>query len=371
MRHLKSALIIEYEYMRLLLFTQKQGVFTYFDEKRIKYDGFDSNGFINPDDVFSKIQSLYSEAKHIGGTDKSAEVVLPGAFFKYAVADNDLAIQSGVIGQGDIDSILADCGARLPSFEAVQKRPLFFKTISDPVVDNPIGQKSDRLKVKASVEYLRLSVKELFDNCAKRLGKEFSYTSYGAEIAAKADRDNHCSQRIIVALAGGSIDIVSCFGGVPTASMSDVLGADHVCYSLAEELRLEDGVAREVLHGVNLNLNFTDKDKYYIAGETYSVAVVNTCVAEAIIYLASETKKAIDAIIEEELPPVFLTGSELCSVRGVKDLFEDETGAEITVLNSSTLNLKGCDNYLAAALCEKLKTKSVLKYIKNRLKSIL
>ncbi|MDY4654717.1 MAG: hypothetical protein SO386_00565 [Eubacteriales bacterium] len=371
MYRLKSALIVEYKYMRLLLFVRKNGVFSYFHEERIDYDGFNGNGFINPDDVFSKIQHVYADAERYGSIDKHAVVVLPGVFFKYARAEQDTVIESGAVTENDVRTIISLCGTRLPSFEIVQKRPIIYKTLSNPYINNPIGQKADRLKLIASIEYLRLGIKELFDTSAKRLGKIFEYTSFGAEIAAKAEKTAHLPERIIITLADGNIDVALCNGGVPVKGCSDMLGAKHVCYSLAEELGVDDATAEEIANGMNLNLNFTDRDFYYVGGEKYSVSKVNSCVAEAFIYLAGEVKKYIDEMCEDETPPpVFLTGSSLCSVRGVKDVFEDETGCEITILDSETLNLTGCGNYVAAAVCESTKTIDTVDKIKQKLKSI-
>ncbi len=370
MHRLKSALIVEYKYMRLLLFVRKNGDFSYFHEERINYDGFNENGFINPDDVFSKIQHVYADAEKYGSIDRHAVVVLPGIFFKYGRAEQDTVIASGAVTENDVKTVISLCGTRLPSFEIVQKRPIAYNTLSNPYIDNPVGQKADRLKLIASIEYLRLGIKELFDTSAKRLGKIFEYTSFGAEIAAKADKTVHLSERIIITLSDGNIDVALCNGGVPVKGCSDLLGAKHVCYSLAEEMGVDDATAEEIANGMDLNLNFTDDDFYYFGGEKYSVAKVNTYVAEAFIYLAGEVKKYIDEICEEETPPVFLTGSSLCSVRGVKDIFEDETGCEITVLYSETLNLTGCGNYVAAAVCESTKAVDTLYKIKQKLKSI-
>lgn len=370
MYRLKSALIVEYKYIRLLLFIRKNGEFSYFHEERINYDGYNGSGFLNPDDVFSKIQHVYADAEKYGSIDKRAIVVLPGVFFKYGQAEHNIVIDNGTVTENDVKTIIGLCGARLPSFEIVQKRPIVYKTLSNPHINNPIGQKADRLKLIASIEYLGLGIKELFDTSAKRLGKIFEYTSFGAEIATKAEKTSHLSEMIIIALADGNVDVALCNGGVPVKGCSDMLGAKHVCYSLAEELGVDDDAAEEIARGMNLNLNFTAEDFYYIGGEKYSVAKVNVCIAEAFIYIAGEVKKHIDEICEDETPPVFLTGSSLCSVRGVKDIFEDETGCEITVLDSETLNLTGCGNYVAAAVCESTKAVNTVDKIKQKLRSI-
>jgi len=349
---LKTALIVEYGYVRLLLFKKKNGVFAYYDEERVDYDGFNEKGFVNPDDVFYKIQNLYDKAKVYGRIDKRALVVLPGAFFKYAVAEQDAPVSSGTVTANDVKNLVESCGARLPSYEAVQKRPLAFKTFANPVIVNPVGEKADRLRVVTSVEYLRLGIKEIFDNCAKRLDKYFTYTSFGAVASKKADKERRLSERIIIIFADGNIDVVLSKDGVPVDVRSDMFGSRHVLYSLAEGMRCPDDEAEEVMLGANLNLNFSDGDVYRLGSKEYSVADVNTFLAEAFIYLGGEVKKCIDSMETEKEPVICLTGSAICAVRGIKELFEDETGAEITVLKSNSINLEGCGNYVASAVGE-------------------
>lgn len=359
MRRFKSALIVEYGYMRLLLFVKKNGVFTYFNEEITDYDGFYFDGFKNPDDVFYKIQQLFSAVQRYGAVEKNSIVVLPGAFFKYGVDERDVRIVSGTVTKNDVEALLASCGARLQGYEAVARMPLTFRTLLNPAVDNPVGEKADRLRVTASVEYLKSGIKELFDNCARRLGKSFQFTSFGSLAAKKSEKEAHCAERTIVLLADGNIDVVACRGGVPVDVKSDMLGARHVCYSLAEELECSDEVAEEIAMGANLNLNFSPSDVYVFGRDEFSVSKVNTCMADAFIYLGGEIRNCIDGLPSEGTPAIFLTGSKMCEVRGVREIFEDETGKDIKLLQSDVLNLEGCADYVASAIIEVFKEESV------------
>ncbi len=351
MNKLKSTLILEHDFIRLLLFKKSNGIFTYFDKVEVGYEGFSAKGFVNPDDTFSKIQSLFAEGERYGRIEKNSLVILPGMYFKYADIEEDVTLGGSTVSNNDVINLLKKCDARLPSYEKVQVTPLKYKTATNPNLYNPVGEKTERLRVLASVELLKTGLKELFDNCAKRLKKKFYYTSPLTVIAKKTYFDKIDSNRIVIYFADGHIDVGVFSGGVNVLSKSDLFGCKYLSEGLSYELDCDIDVAEKIALGSNLNLNFSSKDKYYF-GTGFSVSQVNSLLAEGIIYIAKEVRECILGLTEEKFP-IYMAGSDLCQVRGIKELFEDEIGRDITLLKGKEHNQESCAKYFIEALTDR------------------
>lgn len=351
MSRLTSVLIVEYGNIRLVLFEKKNASHMYFAERSLPYDGFDDRGFFNPEDVFSKVQRLFDICQEdCGALDSVSTVLLPGAFYKFGLCERDEAVPGGTVTEKDVSSLLAGCGARLPGCEATERIPLYFKSFSNPVMFRPVGEKTDRLYVTASVGYLMLSIKELFDNCAKRMGRRFICVSYCAAAAAEADRRFvKGGEKVIVVFGDGHTDVIMCKGVAPVDVRSDLWGERHVRLALADLTDTDEATGSLLLKNINLNLSFDDGDKYRLPGVSFSVKEINSRVIETLQYFAKAVAKCVNELCGEIEPAIYLTGCALCQRRGVKEIFEDEIGREVNVISSDSLNLEGCADYLVAA----------------------
>lgn len=360
MSRLTSVLNIEYGTIKLVLFEKKNASFVYYAEKFLYYDGFDGNGFINPEDVFKKIQDLFAICQNeYGNIDKKVTALLPGVFYRFGIAERDKVIESGIVTDRDAESILSECGVRLPGYEATERIPLYYKSFSNPVMYSPVGEKTDRLYVTASVGYLRKDIKELIDNCAKRIGREFEYLSVCTAAAAKADNALVKGEdRIIVIFSEGHTDVALCKGVAATDVRSDLWGTRHVVYALSDKLGIDEELSAMLLKSINLNLAFNGNDSYNLAGTAFSVQEVNTRIVETLQYFAKEIKKCVLDMTAESEPPIYLTGSELCQRRGVREIFEDEIGRSVVLLKSEVLNLEGCKNYVTASYNERINNRA-------------
>lgn len=345
-----AVLFFGHKQIRCVLFSEGKDRSVFFAEKSIEYDGFSDTGFANPEDVFLKVERLVHSAESENGVVvKRVCCALPSDFFRYGVTEKDLAINGGVVTEKDVKNLLDHCAVGLPGYTVVEKLPLYYKSFNAPYMVDPVGQVAERLYVTASCGYLESRIKELFDNCAKKLKKEFVLNSYAMLAAKRLDHDFLKGvRRAVILFTEGYLDVALCEGSVPVEVRSIAWGESSVRDALAQLLSCDKETRDLVFKRVNLNLAFEDGDRYRIVGKEYSVKEVNSLVIEAIEYFAREVKKMLADLPKEDVV-VYLTGCDLCENRGVKELFEDELGKDVYVAIGKEPNIEGCKNYILSA----------------------
>ena len=65
-------------------------------------------------------------------------------------------------------------------------------------------------------------------------------------------------------------------------------------------------------------------------------------------YYAGLALNVISGITIEHTAQFFLTGSDICAQRGVREIFCKKLGRDVEILDSGSLNLTGCGNYIAS-----------------------
>ena len=346
-----AVLTFGHKQIRCVLFSEGKERSVYLGEKVMEYDGFSDTGFANPEDVFLKVERLVlSVESEYGVAVKKVCCALPCDFFRYGVREKDLAFAQGeVITDKAVNTLLDLCAVGLPGYAVVEKLPLFYKTFNAPYMTDPVGQTADRLYVTASIGYLEARVKELFDNCEKKLKKEFVLNSCAMLAAKRLDHDFLKGvRRVLVLFTEGYVDVALCEGSVPVEVRTIPWGESSVRDALTELLSCDAETRDLILRRVNLNLAFEEGDRYRIVGKEYPVKDINSLVIEAVEYFAKEVKKLL-ADMPADDAVFYLTGCDLCENRGVKELFEDELGKDVFVAVSKEPNLEGSKNYILSA----------------------
>ena len=350
-----SVLCVENGLIRLVLSERSEAGYVFYAENSVPFSGFDNEGFRSSEEVFEKIRSLYADTENrYGLTEDRAFVLLPGIFYNYDLVENQIRIDGGTVTEKDVQKLLSSCGKEVRGHLPVERTPIFYKSFYNPIMYDPIGEKTDSLYVTASVGYLRPAVKELFDNCAKRCLKNFEYCSFPTAVAHNAARFLPEGDKIFIVFGRGHTDIASCSGRSPIAVTSRFFGYNDVIYSVTDLLNCTDDFADGLIMQSNLNLAFTPELKYSFLGNHFPVREVNTRIIETLLYIASVIAETVNAYSGEKETPVYLTGSDICSIRGVKEIFEDQIGREIEILTSDAINLEGCKNFTLAGLCDKI-----------------
>lgn len=357
-----SVLLFDSKEIRAILMKESRASFSFVAQKTIDYAGLTEYGFVNPEDVFLKVERLVKGIEaDCGCTVKKVYCALPTEFFRYRVAEKDLPVPEGVVTNKEVKAILDSCVTTIPGYVAVEKLPIYYKCFNNPYMTDPVGQLTDRLYVTASCGYLLSDVKELFDNCAKKIKKEFIVDSFALLAAKRLDYDYLKNvRRIVILFTEGHTEIALCEGAVPVDAKTIPWGESTVLTAITELLGCEKQQAEKLLSRINLNIAYNEDDQYHVEGETYSVKEVNSLAVEAVDYYAKEVKKMLSTLVKDD-GVFFLTGSDFCLNRGVKELFEDQLGKDVFVATSSEPNLEGCANYVLSAYA--------IKYIPNDNKS--
>lgn len=359
MPKLFSALIIEYGFIKLVFYENKNGQAVYYGEKTIEYSGFSESGFNNPEDVFGKIQKLFETSeKQFGRTDRVTKVVIPGLFYRYKIISREVATNDGTVKKKDIDALFAGCDENVFGYEAVEQTAVSYETAISAETLEPLGEKTYMLKGNISVGYLKLAVKELFDNCAKRMGRIFEYTSFICPVAACAEKMLGANDyRIIILIADGHTDIGIAKGRAPLQMRSVCYGEGEVVMAIAQMLNCGDAVAKRLLRHANVYIDCESgiTENYYSGGLAYPVEKVNLAILQTVMPICAEIKATLDEMTNDDLP-VFVTGSQLCGIRGIKEVLTEElhTKSNVELLLSDAVNAEGCENFIVAALADEL-----------------
>ncbi|MBR1746946.1 MAG: hypothetical protein IJ735_01900 [Clostridia bacterium] len=336
--------------IRAVLFSVLIGQNSYYTEKRMDYDGFDEKGFKNPEDVFLKIERLVKSIEEDNGVVvKKVYCAVPSVFFRYGIVEKDIAIESGTVTEKDIDALLTTDPVGLPSYYVAETLPLYYRSFNNPVIQDPVGQVTDRLYATVSCGYLNSHVQELFDNCAKKLKKVFIPDSFVMLAAKRLDHDyTKGVRRTVVVFCEGHTDVAICEGAVPVDVRSVPWGESSIREGIKELVACDEKTCDMIMKRLNLNLACADGDVYRLQGKEYSVEKLNGLAVEAVDFFAGQVKSLVSEMTKED-GVTFMTGSAFCANRGVKELFEDTLGKDVFVASSSAPHLQGCENYVLSA----------------------
>ncbi len=230
--------------------------------------------------------------------------------------------------------------------------PVSFKSLNNPVMFNPVGQECTKLYGVVSVILLEKRIKEFFDKAAKRLRKTFIYLGESNLCMEKADKDINIAgaTRLLINFREEHISASLCKGKAILSTKIIDWGANHVIYALQDLLKIDFNKATILSNKLNLNVNCQDND-FYVLNDgdklaEYNMKAVNKRVANTFDYLSQNIKKAIDSFKLDTSVPVYITGSDVCEIRGVKELLNNALGGEmLQTLTPKLINFDNTSNY--------------------------
>ena len=367
--------------LRLLALKRSEDFFRPIEVLTSTYDGATATGLNKPDKLFSTIQGLFSTLQQkIKLLPSKVYVQLPQTFIRTFVIENEIAINGKQVKKRDVDELYARCVSPDPHYDVISHAPVSFRSLNHLVMFNPIGEECSRLYGTISVVALEKSIKEFFDTAAKSLRKTFIYAGESNSAIEKADKDLNLpgNARILVNVRKEHISINLCKGKAIIASKFVEWGGNHIIYSLQDLLKINFASARAMMLKLNLNVNCLDADVYvYNDGEylaEYGMKAVNKRVIDTLDYIAEQIRAAIASFRLDAPIPVYVTGHDVCRVRGVKERLLSAIGGEMLILVSEQINFDSPSDYPIAGLIEKIhrETGFDINLIKNigRLKTI-
>lgn len=348
--------------LRLIAFTRSDDFFRSVASIETSYAGISDNKFLKPDQLFSTIINMFTELNgKIKYLSNKVYVSLPQSFIHSNVAQSDVAVLSKQVKQSDVDNLCKKCDCNDANYTITDYTPITFKSLNYPVMFNPIGQSCDKLYGKIACVSMEKRSKEFFDAVAKSLKKSFTYAGESNAVIDKLDRDLNIpgAIRLLVNIRDELISVCLCKGKAIVASQTVEWGANHVYYALQDLLKIKLPLAKNLAKKLNLNVNCAADDIYVINdGDNlleYNMKAINDRVAETLVFIADSVKKAISSFKIEGALPIYITGSDVCMIRGVKEIFTNGIGGEmIDILSTDRVNYDTAKDYVLIAQLEKI-----------------
>lgn len=350
--------------LRLLAFKKSGDFFQHIHTLSANYDGADYKSFNKPDKLFSIIQDLFCKlAEKVKFLPSKVYVVLPQTFIITSVAESEVSIGGKQITKRDVDMLCAKCESPDMDYIVIDYTPISFKSINNPIMLNPIGEECSKLYGTVSVICLEKRIKEFFDTSAKSLKKTFLYVGESNVSIEKADKDINLpgAVRLLINIREEHTSINLCKGKAVLTTKYVDWGANHIVYALQDLLKIGYLQAKSLLFKLNLNVNCIDTDVYILNdGDTlaeYNMKAINKRVVDTLNYIADNIKSEIIALKLENSLPIYVTGSDVCKVRGVKEIFNNALGGEmLTILEPKRINYELAGDYPLVSQLEKIQT---------------
>lgn len=348
--------------LRLFAFKKNGDFFHSITQLSSDYAGIEHNKFIKPDQLFATIQNLFEKLKSkIKYIPSTIYVILPQCFIYTFVADSDIQISSSQVKMQDVHNLCEKCYCDNSSYEVISRTPIFFRTINYPVLYNPIGQNCDKLYGRISCAALEKSIKEFFDTSAKSLKKRFIYAGESNVSVEKLDKDLNIPGgiRLFINIREENLSVNLCKGKGIIVSKNIDWGANHIYYVLQDLLKIKFSLAKKMASKLNLNINCSENDVYVLNdGENLmelNMKAINDRIKDTLIFISDNIKNAVNSFNIEGAMPIYITGSEICQIRGFKEIMSNAIGGELVeILKPEYTNYDNLEDYPLVAELEKL-----------------
>lgn len=345
-----SVLYVGRFYLRLVLFDVLNGQTRFLCEKKMPYAGFKGLFFINSEETFNTIINMFTETER--NNDRSFEVcktVLPTAFYKFDVVTGELVPKNGVVTGKATNICEKKCRSNIPNYVPLIGKTVRYYTSDGNIVENPTGMALDKLYFTVAVEYLNEKIKEFFENCGRRSGKKFEFYSEQGLLADAARHKTDCLKKYIFVDIGDGATEVCDTDGIAIRNAAEIsFGEEHIAM-VVDDITGDKRETELVLNELNLNLLCGGEDYYRTYNAKYGIKRINYGVISILKYISDAVKRSAVRENIDEADKIFITGSDICLKKGVRELFEDELGRPAEILRTDFLSLEGCKSVAIAA----------------------
>lgn len=309
-----------------------------------EYDGFDSNGWYEPDKVGDSIRSAIEQVQAKTQSRIKKLIVGVPANFCY------LSLGEASVGYRDKKRITVadaqDVCQRANSFDNNEQRkyiscsPLYYYLDGTIKVFDPVGAQAQRLSVVVSVSFMNTQFERTVMDALNRLGIKNIQFANTAELQSKfVSRTNSVNGYAIV-IDVGYITIsvmLTCSRGLMFVK-SFALGRGYIASDLHSVLDISYNQSLELLDKIRLNLELRADDAYSLNnGVNVDAIKANEIVKARIEQFANYIIRCFDAC-DVEIPaatPVILTGGGITYLRGAADCLSEFLGKEVQVYSSN------------------------------------
>ena len=308
------------------------------------YNGFDENGWYEPDTVAECIRSAVSQVEaKTKCRIKDIIVGVPANFCYVSISEaNSVFRTKKRIDAEDVAELYskANIFEDNASRKVIGSSPLYFMIDGAIKMFDPIGAIAQRITGVLSFSFMSRVFEKTVGEALARLNiRHIKYVNT-AELQAKyIGMTNSVNGYSIVIDVGYITSYVMLTGGRGLMFLkSFALGSGYIASDLHEVLNLSYNNSLYLLDKLRLNLEFRPEDVYTISnGTTAEAAKANEVVKARIEQIANYIIRCFEAC-DREIPattPVVLTGGGLTYLRGAADCLSEYLGKEVQVFTST------------------------------------
>ncbi len=342
-----------------------------------KYSGFQEGAFLVPEELFPMIKKLIEDFSIINNIRiKHLTINIPGDFCCAVSKNVELDINKKVTPE-DIESIflIGDTYKNHNQFTNIDSLAVYYKTNCNPErLLSPIGQSCERIVGRLSYILCERYFINIFNELAKRLKIKINYSA-----ATLSEVRYINKQKLLKAFSGNlllhlgylSSTLAYSIGSAPVHMRSFSLGGGTVAGDITLVLNIPFSHACALYKKLNLNLNPKSGETYtvFVDGESfcYDIKTVNAIAEERIFDIANYIKSAIDdsAYEVDKSVPLYISGSALCFVPGVKEIIEGVTKRIVELSLPDYPGWEDADYFSMIAAITATKPKNLLSIFKK------
>ncbi len=331
-----------------------------------KYSGYQNGEFLCVEELFPTIRRLIENFQiRFKIKIKRLTVGIPGEFSYVASKEVAMDIYKRIKPE-DIEEMffIGDTYSTKEEFINIDRASIYYKTNCNPQrLTNPIGQMCERVVGQLSYILCERYFCDIFNELATRLRTKIDYVSTiysSVKYLNKTRGITELSSNIYLDLGYLSSTLAYSIGKGIVYTKSFSLGGGNVAGDITLVTNIPFSHAYALYKKLNLNLRPQEQQTYtlFIDNQVYSYDIrqINTIAEERVYHIANYIKRAIDSCpyeIERNIP-IFIGGSFLCTIRGVKEIIESVCSRSVEVIETLLSGWEDTENFSQIAIIDSL-----------------
>lgn len=306
------------------------------------YDGYQQGEWLSEDSLFRAVKTVLEKLREqVGARSKKLYVGVPGEFS--AVKCKQVSLKFGrsfKVTDEEIDRLFekGDSSSSDPDYTVVNTSAIYYVCDdNDKRIIEPRGLTAYKLTGLVSYVYGERSFTGLLESFAERLGfKEVEFLSVAwAETMSLFEPEQRDKYVLLVEVGYISTTVSLARGDGLLSIGSFSIGGAHISADLSQVLDVPFLTAEDIKEKIDLNLAFSESDKYEAADKTrVSADLANEIARARLENIAEYVVRALE-LADIKCPayvPVFLTGGGVSFMRGAKEFLADKIGKSVEII---------------------------------------
>ncbi len=329
----KVLAIVNFEINKIVLTTYKvcDDFLCKESSKSIAYDGYNSNGFIKIEDVFTKVAHILEK------TPKKVYIVIPSVFTYNSVKTVTTAVFN-VVTEKDIEKCREKIQCDKQGFSIFSYQPINYRTNDERDVYNPLGVCCESIKATMNIACLPTAEKELFDNCARKLRKNFTCISDDYLLANYINYryDVKNFNNIMFFIGEEKSSLCLCQKGAISDKTNYDFGVKMLLDVLSKSLNIPMESTDRLLRTSNINISNSSKENYRVFEMSKEaimpIKFVNDIIKEFWTDVADKIINFINGFeVNEKLDIYIAVPQHYKCTRGVESLLQNKLKSYVVI----------------------------------------